>query len=200
MPQLPPKPVDISRITDATRELLLALGQGDKAEVMENTPRRVAEMYAQVINPADIDIEDDFKLFEAEPGVRGTVVSVDDVHYVSLCEHHLAPAFGVAYVSYCVDQHVVGYSKLKKGLNYLSRQPTLNERLLRDTLDIVAARVQPVWIMLALRSVHCCLAEKMGGPMQEIVTVHDVRGDPPPAEVRHWLDRVYASKPVFLGK
>jgi GTP cyclohydrolase I len=196
---LPPKPLDLDGIEHATRNLLESLGQANKPEVMAKTPRRVAELYNEFINPGNIDIEADFKVFE-NPGMNDMVV-VNDVHYVSICEHHLAPAFGVAHLAYVPDQYVVGYSKLKKALNYLARQPQLNERLVVDALDFVSARLRPRGIALVLRSVRCCIALRSNGPMQELVTVSDFRGvlRENPHRSEFW-STVMANKPVFLGQ
>jgi len=195
---LPPKPLDLDGVERATRGLLEALGQSGKPEVMSKTPRRVAELYSEFMNPGNIDIEADFKIFE-NPGL-GDMVIVNDVHYVSICEHHLAPAFGVGHLAYVPDQYVVGYSKLKKALNYLARQPQLNERLVVNSLDFVSARLRPKGIALVLRSVHCCIALRSNGPMQELVTVSDFRGvlRDNPLRGEFW-STVMASKPVFLG-
>jgi len=195
---LPPKPLDLDGIERATRMLLEALGQAGKPEVMGKTPRRVAELYSEFVNPGNIDIEADFKIFE-NPGMKHMII-VNDVHYVSMCEHHLAPAFGVGHLAYVPDKYVVGYSKLKKALNYLARQPQLNERLVVDSLDFVCERLRPKGIALVLRSVHCCIALRSNGPMQELVTVSDFRGflSEGPERSEFW-STVMASKPVFLG-
>ncbi len=196
---LPPKPVDVDVIENAIAELLRGLGQGDKSEVMAQTPRRVAELYAQTINPGDIDIEEDFKVFE-NPGMQDLVL-VNDVHYVSMCEHHLAPAFGIAHLGYVPDRKVAGYSKLKKGLNYLARQPQLNERLVVDAVDFLEARLQPKGIGLVLRSAHCCIALRTNAPSQEVVTVFERRGvlREEPYWQPLWQSAV-AEKPSFLGR
>ena len=196
---LPPKPVDLDRVEHAVGELLRALGQENKDEVVANTPRRVADMYAEMFNPPSNDIESDFKVFP-NPGISD-VILVNDVHYVSMCEHHLAPAFGVAHLGYVPDQHIVGYSKLKKALNYLARQPQLNERLVKDSVDFVAARLRPAGIGLVLRSVHCCIALRTNAPMQEVVTVSDFRGVLRDGFYRDALwSSAMATKPIFLGR
>jgi GTP cyclohydrolase IA len=195
-PTLPPKPVDINRIEDGVRQLLYGLGQGDKAEVMQNTPRRVAEMFADIINAPWIDIELPWKCFD-NPGIDDLII-VTDCHYISMCEHHLAPAQGVAHFAYVPDKKITGYSKVKKGLNYLSRQPQLNERLLKDTLDVLEKVLEPKGVGLVLHSTHMCLACKSSGPSQEVVTVQGLRGqlrqDP---YRRDFLMAAYAKKPVF---
>ena len=171
---LGPKPVDLDGIERATHDLLIALGQGEHEEVMRATPRRVAELYAETINPSFVDVELPVKAFP-NPGVEG-LISVTDVHYVSMCEHHLAPAFGVAHVGYVPDAHVVGYSKLKKALNYVARQPQLNERLLVDVLDFIEKHLEPRGVAVVLRSTHCCISLRANAPSQEVVTISGARG------------------------
>ncbi len=195
---LPPKYVDISRIEAAIAEVLRGLDQTDKTEVMANTPRRVAELYAQTLNPPDVDVELPLKTFE-NPGMQDLVI-VNDVHYVSMCEHHLAPAFGVAHVAYVPDERVVGYSKLKKALNYMARQPTLNERLVVDVLNVIEEQLAPLGSALVLRSVHCCIALRTNAPSQELVTVTGYRGSLRHGPDRTAFDATWTSAPrSFLG-
>jgi GTP cyclohydrolase I len=193
---LPPKLLDLPGIEAATRDLLVALGQAAKAEVMEQTPGRVAQLWAEIINPAAIDIEIPWKLF-ANPGYDDLIL-VTDAHYVSTCEHHLAPAFGVAHFAYVPGKWITGYSKVKKALNYLARQPTLNERLLVEALDTLEQVIEPRGVALQLRSLHCCLAMKANAPAQEAVTVQGFRGvlreDP---YRREFMEAAWSRPPVF---
>lgn len=196
---LPPKLLDLEGVEQATRDLLAALGQQDKAEVMENTPARVAQLYAETINPANIDIESSWKLFPNTTGYDDLIM-VTDTHYVSMCEHHLAPAFGVAHFAYVPDKYLTGYSKVKKGLNYFARQPCLNERLLVEVLDALEQIIQPKGVALQLRSTHCCLALKTNAPSQELVTVQGFRGvcrDDPYR--REFAMATWQHAPSFLG-
>lgn len=196
---LPPKLLDLPALEAAARELLLALGQGGKPDVMADTPRRYAELLAQVINPADIDIEVPWRLFPNDCGYDDLII-VTDTHYVSMCEHHLAPAFGVAHFAYVPDAWLTGYSKVKKGLNYFARQPVLNERLLVDVLDALEAVIKPRGVALQLRSMHCCLAMKANAPAAETVVVQGFRGllreDP---YRREFMEAAWSREPRFAG-
>jgi GTP cyclohydrolase IA len=199
---LPPKSVSMNEIEDGVRRVLIGLGQAEKTEIMENTPRRVAEMYQDIINAPWCDIEIPWKCFSNldSDGKKLTedLVIVTDCHYVSLCEHHLAPALGIAHFAYVPNEKITGYSKIKKGLNYLARQPQLNERLLKHTLDVVEKVLEPSGVALILQSTHTCLACKANAPSQEVVTVQGFRGslkeDP---FRREFLSTVYGKRPVF---
>ena len=200
MPPLPAHQLDPAKIEDGIRLVLEGLGQQDKQEVMENTPRRVADLYVETINPGWVDVELPLKTF-GSPNMGGhDLVIVNDVHYVSMCEHHLAPAFGVAHVAYVPGDRVVGYSKLKKGLNYIARGPQLNERILTTVLDLIDDDLKPLGVGLVLQSVHCCIALRSSGPAQEVVTVQGFRGVLK-EEPHHtdFLRAVAMRKPLFLG-
>jgi GTP cyclohydrolase I len=171
---LPPKPVALEQIEAGVRLLLTGLGQGAKSEVMQNTPRRVAELYQDIINAPWCDIEIPWKTFP-NPGIDD-LITITGCHYVSLCEHHLAPALGVAHFAYVPKDRITGYSKIKKALNYLARQPQLNERLVVETLDVLERVLQPDGVGLVLQSVHMCLACKANAPANEVVTVQGLRG------------------------
>jgi GTP cyclohydrolase I len=199
---LPPKPVRIEDIEDGVRRMLLGLGQGDKREIMENTPRRVAELYQDIINAPWCDIEIPWKCFPNEDTdgkpLMDDLVIVTDCHYVSMCEHHLAPALGIAHFAYVPDKKITGYSKIKKGLNYLARQPQLNERLLKNTLDVVEKVLEPKGVALVLQSTHTCLACKANAPSQEVVTVQGFRGCLKEETFRReFLATAYGKRPVF---
>jgi len=200
--QLPPKPVSLDDIEDGVRQMLIGLGQEGKKEVMDNTPRRVAEMYQDIINAPWCDIEIPWKCFpnEDEDGSKlvDDLVIITDCHFVSLCEHHLSPALGIAHFAYVPDERITGYSKIKKALNYLSRQPQLNERLLKQALDAVESVLKPKGLGLILQSTHMCLVCKSNSPAQEVVTVQGFRGclkeDP---YRRDFIDAAYGKRPVF---
>ena len=201
MAQLPPHDLDPAKIEAGVRLVLEGLGQSHKTEVMENTPRRVADLYVETINPAWCDVDDVFKAFNT-PAAWDTddMVIVHDVHYVSMCEHHLAPSFGVAHFAYIPRDKVVGDSKVKKALNYVARGPQLNERILADTLDIVEQQIEPRGAALVLQSTHCCIALRSNGPAQEVVQVQGFRGalrdEPHRGE---FMRTLVGRKPLFLG-
>lgn len=203
--QLPPKTVTLEMIEKGIRDVLIGLGQEDKAEVMTNTPRRVAEMYQDVINAPWCDIEIPWKCFpnvdpaDGKPLMESLVI-VTDCHYVSMCEHHLAPALGVAHFCYLPDKKITGYSKVKKALNYVARQPQLNERVLKTALDAIELSLEPKGCALMLHSTHMCMVCKSNAPGQEIVTIQDFRGelrnDPWRSE---FLQAAYSSKKNLFG-
>src|SRR5947199_96454 len=88
------KTVDLRRIEDAVREILVAVGEDPDRDGLRQTPVRVAQAYAELfaglrVDPADVLTT----TFEAN---HEELVLVRDIQVYRLCEHHLLPFPGVA--------------------------------------------------------------------------------------------------------
>ena len=87
------KEIDQERIKAAVREILIAVGDNpDRAGLVE-TPKRVAKMYAEILEGmlyTNEEIAQKYdKCFEEDPN-NNNMVLVKDITCFSLCEHHMA--------------------------------------------------------------------------------------------------------------
>ena len=81
------------RIEAAVAEILVALGEDPSRDGLQETPARVARMYAEVCSGLHEDPADHLiRTFDLE---HDEMVMVRDIPVYSLCEHHLLPFFGV---------------------------------------------------------------------------------------------------------
>jgi GTP cyclohydrolase I len=80
------EPIDPARAQRAARELLLALGADLTDESLRETPRRMAETYAEFLTPRPFTAT----TFPNDEGYDELVVA-RDIRFHSLCEHHLLP-------------------------------------------------------------------------------------------------------------
>lgn len=99
--------MDKPRIEAAVRELLLAIGEDPDREGLQETPRRVAEMYGEIFSGLEETPEKHMKLFNETK--HDEMVTVRDIPLYSMCEHHLLPFIGVAHIAYIPrDGRVIG--------------------------------------------------------------------------------------------
>jgi GTP cyclohydrolase I len=160
---------DQSRIRRAVREIIAAIGEDPDREGLRETPRRVAEMYAELFaglveDPADV-LRVGFEEGHQE------MVLVKDIPFYSMCEHHFLPFHGVAHVGYIPNGRVVGLSKLARALEILARRPQVQERLTSQLADVIMSTLEPSGVGVVIEADHLCMqARGVRKPGSKVVT------------------------------
>jgi GTP cyclohydrolase I len=146
--------VDQESIKAAVMEMLSAIGEDPDREGLRGTPRRIAEMYAEIFAGLDQDPRDVLAV-GFEEGHKELVI-VKDIPFYSMCEHHLLPFFGQAHVGYIPDGRVVGISKLARATEILARRPQLQERLTTQLADAIMDSLDPEGVGVVVEAEHLC--------------------------------------------
>ena len=148
--------MDKKRIEAAVREILLAVGEDPDREGLAETPRRVADMYAEVFSGLEEDPRKHLKMFTESH--HDEMVTVRDIPLYSMCEHHLMPFTGVAHIAYIPkDGKVIGLSKLARIVNCYARRPQLQERLTAQVADFLQKELQPQGVAVIIEAEHLCM-------------------------------------------
>ena len=90
--------MDRAKIEEGVRLILEGVGEDPGREGLVKTPERVAKMYEEVFAGLTEDPAQHFETTFDEH--HEEMVLVRDIPFYSMCEHHLAPFFGVAHVAY----------------------------------------------------------------------------------------------------
>ena len=150
--------VDRPRAEAAIRELLIAVGEDPDREGLQDTPKRVANAYGELLAGLDQD-PDDVLTAVFEVG-HDELVLVKDIELWSMCEHHLVPFFGMAHVGYIPTEggRVTGLSKLARLVDVFARRPQVQERLTTQIADALVTHLQPRGVIVVLEAEHLCMA------------------------------------------
>jgi len=76
------------------------------------------------------------------------------------CEHHLAPFFGTASVTYIPDGHIVGLSKISRIVDMFSRRLQVQERLTNQIADALNDNLQPKGVGVVISARHLCMESR----------------------------------------
>ncbi|MEG0857521.1 MAG: GTP cyclohydrolase I FolE [Terrisporobacter sp.] len=149
--------VDKPAIEKAVRDILVAIGEDPEREGLVGTPDRVARMYEEIFSGLNKDPRDHLKvLFQNEN--HEEMVVVKDIPFYSSCEHHLVPFFGKAHVAYIPkDGKLTGLSKLARVIETLARRPQLQERITKETANIIMEELEPYGVMVVVEAEHMCM-------------------------------------------
>ena len=146
--------MDLDAIKAAVTSMLIAIGEDPEREGLRGTPRRIAEMYAEIFAGLDQDPRDVLRV-GFEEGHKEMVI-VKDIPFYSVCEHHLVPFFGKAHVGYIPNGRVVGISKLARATEILARRPQLQERLTTQLADAIMETMTPTGVGVVVQAEHLC--------------------------------------------
>lgn len=149
--------IDQEKIKKGIALIIEAIGEDGKREGLLDTPRRVAEMYAEMFSGIDKDPKEELKV-GFEEGHREMVI-VRDIPFYSMCEHHLLPFYGVAHVGYIPnkDGRVVGASKLARVVEVISKRPQLQERLTTAVAESIVEAIKPDGVAVVVQAEHLCM-------------------------------------------
>src|SRR3954470_24710815 len=148
-----PREIDRPRARRAARELLLALGADVESSGLRDTPRRVADAYAELLTPQPFRAT----TFPNDDGYDELIVA-RSIPFHSLCMHHLLPFHGTAHIGYLPDQRIIGLSKLGRVVEYFSRDLQIQERLTTQVADWLEHELEPKGVGVVLEAEHLCMS------------------------------------------
>jgi GTP cyclohydrolase I len=145
--------IDHDAVKDAASELLRALGADVDSEELEETPRRVADAYAELLTPQPFRAT----TFPNDDGYDELIVA-RAIPFHSLCMHHLLPFHGVAHVGYLPGERIIGLSKLGRVVEYFSRDLQIQERLTTHVAAWLERELEPKGVGVVLEAEHLCMS------------------------------------------
>lgn len=167
--------MDKKKIEKAVRDILTAVGENPRRSDIKDTPRRVAEMYEEILGGTGINPEKELEVvFEKD---HDEIVLLKNIPLYSVCEHHLLPFIGKAHVAYIPSNNrVTGLSKLARVVDSFSRRLQIQERLTTDIAELVMRKLRPKGVLVIIEAEHLCMSMR-GVKMPGVLTVTSaVRG------------------------
>jgi GTP cyclohydrolase I len=95
-----------------------------------------------------------WKDFAAE---RPDMIITQGITFTSVCNHHLAPFLGKAYIGYIPNKRMVGLSKFPRVVRHFARQAQVQERLTAEIADYLELRLEPQGLAVILEAEHQCM-------------------------------------------
>jgi GTP cyclohydrolase IA len=147
---------DLERIARGVRLILEGIGEDINRDGLQDTPQRVAEMYAELT--AGMRQDPNEHIVPLSGNKHDEMVIVKDISIASLCEHHLAPFVGKCHIAYIPrNGNILGVSKLARLAETFARRLQLQERLTSEIANTMFDRLQPLGVMVVIEAEHTCM-------------------------------------------
>jgi len=148
--------VDLARIASGVRMILEGIGEDPDRAGLLDTPKRVAEMYAELTAGMREDAAQ--HIVPLSGNKHDEMVIVKDISIASLCEHHLAPFVGKCHVAYIPKNgKILGLSKLARLTETFARRLQLQERLTSEIANTLFEQLHPLGVMVVIEAEHTCM-------------------------------------------
>lgn len=137
---------------DNVVRMLQAMGEDPSREGLADTPKRYLKFWKEFLNPPDFN----FTTFEGEN--YDEMIISKDIPFFSVCEHHLAPFFGVAHIAYIPGSsgRIVGISKLPRLLEKHARRLQNQERITTSVAEELEEVLGASGVAVVIKARHLC--------------------------------------------
>lgn len=138
------------------RNLLKCLGEDPDREGLKETPDRVSKMYGELLSGYNQDEKSIFKTFSS----RGyhEMVTVANIDFYSLCEHHMVPFFGKVHVGYVPNGRILGLSKFARLVEVYAKRLQTQENLTKQITDSLENNLHPKGLIVHIEAEHLCVS------------------------------------------
>jgi len=167
--------MDKKKITKAVKEILEAVGDNPKRQDLLDTPRRVAEMYEEILEGMKKDPAKELEVLLSEG--HDEIVLLKGIPLYSVCEHHILPFIGKAHVAYIPQgNRVTGISKLARVVDILAKRLQVQERLTTQIADVITKKLRPKGVMVVIEAEHLCMTMRGVKKPGTVTVTSAVRG------------------------
>ena len=147
---------DITQFQKIITQLLEEIGEDPSRLGLQRTPYRVAKAWQFLAHGYDQNLEDLIgkAIFHEN---YDEMVTVRDIDFFSLCEHHLLPFFGKAHIGYIPNGKIIGLSKIPRIVEMFGRRLQLQERMTQQIAEAINQVLSPKGVAIVLEGQHMCM-------------------------------------------
>lgn len=163
------------KIEAGIKLILEGVGDDPQRVGLQDTPKRVATMFAQIFSGKDEDPANELMPMDGEK--HDEMVLIKNIPLYSMCEHHMLPFAGVAHVAYIPKGgRIVGLSKIARVVDIYSRRLQVQERLTKQIADLIETQLKPLGVMVVIEAEHMCMSMRGANKPKSMTITSAVRG------------------------
>ncbi len=167
--------MDRKKIEEGMCLILDGIGEDAGRPGLIDTPRRVADLYAEIFS--GIDQDPMAHLVRVEGETHEEMVLIKEIPLYSICEHHFLPFAGMAHVAYIPEGgRIVGLSKIVRVLETYASRPQVQERLTTQVAESIMKGLSPKGVMVVIEAEHMCMSMRGVRKPNSLTVTSAVRG------------------------
>ncbi len=166
---------DRAGVERAVRLLLDGVGEDSSRQGLLDTPRRVCDLYEEVLSGMWQDPAAQLKSIKAEHD--HDMVIVKNIEFASVCEHHLLPFLGKVAVAFVPrGRRIVGISKIVRAVDIVSHRLQIQERMTAQLADAIHKQLKPAGVFVKVEAEHLCMTIRGVKKPGSLIVTTEARG------------------------
>lgn len=144
---------------DTVIRQLELIGEDPNRPGLKDTPKRYLKALMEMTSGTNEDPAAMLgTVFDAEG--FGELVTVSDIEFSSLCEHHMLPFSGSVHFAYIPKGKIVGLSKIPRLVRTFSRRLQVQERMTKQIADTFEKVLEPLAVAVVVQGKHSCMSNR----------------------------------------
>jgi GTP cyclohydrolase I len=167
--------MNLDRVAELIRELLIEIGEDPKREGLVKTPERAAKTLKFLTDGYRKSVKREINgaIFETQ---TNNMIIARDIEVYSLCEHHMLPFFGRCHIGYIAKDKVLGVSKLARIMEVFARRLQIQERMTEQIAREVLKAVDAEGVGVVMECRHLCMMMRGVEKQNSVMTTSTVLG------------------------
>lgn len=130
---------------------IIKLFDDSAREGLQQTPARYIKFMREFMQ------ESEFNLTQFDGEKYDEMILQDNIHFFSLCEHHLLPFFGTVTVAYIPNGKIIGLSKIARTVDKFARRFQNQERMTQQIAEYLFEKLEAKGVAVLTRARHLCM-------------------------------------------
>ena len=151
---------DRAEVEAAVRTIIRWSGENPDREGLIETPARVTRAFEEAFVGYTQDPAAIFQKSFDEIEGYDDVIMLRAIRFESLCEHHMAPILGRAWVAYMPNGRVVGISKLARVVEAFAKRLQIQEKLTAQIANTINEVLKLCGVGVFIRASHHCMSTR----------------------------------------
>lgn len=154
-----------SLLPEIAQTLFHQIGENPNREGLLKTPERYAKAMLELTQGYAMTGLDAIGegIFESE---SNGPVTIRDIEFFSLCEHHILPFWGKVSMGYIPSEKILGLSKVGRVVDVFSKRLQVQERLTAQIGECIRDAIKPRAIVVTVEAQHMCMMMRGVGKVE----------------------------------
>lgn len=154
------------KIEAAILQLIQWIGDDPSRTGLKDTPAKVTDRLLKVFSgyKADLDALINCKGIENSTN-SNTTIKINDIEFISFCEHHMLPIIGKVDIEYIPTNKLVGIGHIIKIVHAFTNRLQIQERMTTQIAESLNACLKPKGLRVSIKAKHYCTDASVTGKL-----------------------------------